>query len=63
MKVTLPLYLRISFLVLAVTNVLPSWFNVQIPKYAHWTIGALFVVCLLTYLVSVIRQRKISSSR
>ena len=54
MKVAFPLYLRISFLVLAITNVLSSWFNVQIPKYAHWAIGTLFVVYLLTHLISVI---------
>ena len=57
MKFVFPLYLRVASMILAVTNVLASGFNMQVPRYVHWAVGLLFIACLLAYLVSVIKQR------
>jgi hypothetical protein len=57
MKLVFPLYLRISFLLLAITNILPSWFSISVPRAIHWAIGIQFIGCLFIYLVSLSRQK------
>ena len=61
MKVLFPVYLRISFLILTYTNVLDSWFSIQMPRYAHWAVGAQLMACLLMYFVSVIQESRVPS--